>query len=85
VAIRGTDSLENALTDLEAILTPPSQISPEFKDCSGCLVHDGFLSGWNSMDSITRAQVEAQLADYPNYDLLIVGHSLGAAVANLMV
>lgn len=51
--------------------------------CGNCTVHMGFYRAWH----LTRAEIlqplQEQLYFYPNYQLHLVGHSLGGAVAAL--
>ena len=51
--------------------------------CASCTVHSGFMSAWQE----TRAQILPTLvmlrAKYPDYRLVLAGHSLGGAAAGL--
>lgn len=57
--------------------------SSEKSKCDGCMVHAGFMTSWHH----TRPQMIDILEDlidqYPDYQLTLVGHSLGGAVAAL--
>ena len=55
----------------------------EKSECTNCTVHAGFMTSWRH----TRLQVIPHLTElialYPHYQLTLVGHSLGGAVAAL--
>lgn len=51
--------------------------------CSDCTVHTGFSRVWNNTRYHIEDAVAEQVAQYPEYELHLVGHSLGAAVAAL--
>ncbi|KAL1964353.1 hypothetical protein VTN77DRAFT_7038 [Rasamsonia byssochlamydoides] len=77
LSFRGSESLENWITNLSADLVDASAI------CSGCEAHDGFYSSWQSVASTLTSQISSALSAYPNYKLVFTGHSLGAALATL--
>ena len=51
--------------------------------CENCTVHFGFWQSWQNTRSIVLPALEAARAQYPDYSLHLVGHSLGGAVAAL--
>jgi putative lipase involved disintegration of autophagic bodies len=53
--------------------------------CTDCRVHAGFLAAWQSVESTISASVKNEIATYPGYQIVITGHSLGAAIAALLV
>ncbi|EXJ64899.1 hypothetical protein A1O7_01238 [Cladophialophora yegresii CBS 114405] len=57
------------------VLEPP--------ECPNCTVHSGFMTSWRNTRCIVVPHVEKALRDYPGYQLVLVGHSLGGAVAAL--
>ncbi|KIW72556.1 hypothetical protein PV04_00739 [Phialophora macrospora] len=57
------------------VLEPP--------ECPNCTVHSGFMTSWRNTRCIVIPHVETALRDYPGYKLVLVGHSLGGAVAAL--
>ncbi len=71
VTVRGTDNLENALQDAEYLRAKDSRL--------GIAVHRGF-------DKDTRA-IYADLKPRlkPDYEVIVTGHSLGAAISTLLM
>ncbi len=55
----------------------------EPSECPNCTVHSGFLTSWRNTRCIVVPHVEKALQDHPGYELVLVGHSLGGAVAAL--
>ena len=53
------------------------------KKCTNCTVHAGFLSSWHNARGIVLPHLSAARKRYADYDLVLVGHSLGGAVAAL--
>ncbi|KAG0157467.1 Carboxypeptidase S1 [Penicillium digitatum] len=76
LAFRGSVSVRNFFSDAIFIFTNPGL-------CDGCLAELGFWSSWKLVrDNITRELKDA-FAQNPDYELVVVGHSLGAAIATL--
>jgi hypothetical protein len=59
---------------------PPPAEPPK---CANCTVHTGFYSSWLNTRKVILPYVTEALEKYPNYKLVLVGHSLGGAVATL--
>ena len=55
----------------------------EESDCRNCTIHTGFLTSWQNTRCTIIPHVEEALDKYPGYKLVLVGHSLGAAVATI--
>lgn len=70
---------------LPQLLSQPSKRSntPEPAECANCTVHAGFLTSWRNTRCTIIPHVEAALEEHPDYQLVLVGHSLGGAVAAL--
>jgi pimeloyl-ACP methyl ester carboxylesterase len=59
---------------------PPHADPPK---CENCTVHTGFYSSWLNTRKVVLPHVTEALEKYPDYKLVLVGHSLGGAVAAL--
>jgi hypothetical protein len=76
VVFRGSSSMANWYTNLDLRTIP-------YEACEGCLAHEGF--------SYAHAQIKDQVYDsvkllqkrFPAYNIAVVGHSLGGALATL--
>lgn len=51
--------------------------------CEKCTVHLGFMTSWKNTRCIVMPHIEKALIEFPDYQLTLVGHSLGGAVAAL--
>ncbi|KAK9238604.1 Alpha/Beta hydrolase protein [Lipomyces kononenkoae] len=84
LVFRGTNSLTNWFTNLDTIQEPYPSVSSELvTGCSRCMVHRGFLTSYLETRVYTKPILEELKAKYPNYSLLVTGHSLGGAIAIL--
>ncbi|KAJ7816841.1 alpha/beta-hydrolase, partial [Mycena olivaceomarginata] len=81
VALRGSTSLQDFVTDAGIALVP--FLSPGVSAPGGSTAHTGFLSAWNSVASSVISTVRAQVAAHPGYQLVSTGHSLGGALSSL--
>jgi hypothetical protein len=81
ISIRGTDSFANIIIDSLSFLTPSGKIP----GCPTCRVHAGFNLAWQSVEKNIAKRVAEQLALFPEYQLVITGHSMGGAIASLLV
>lgn len=89
VAFRGTYSVANTVVDLSTI---PQEYIPYPGDgdddergerCGNCTVHMGFHTAWvHTRHRILHDLLKAMIL-HPGYQLNLVGHSLGGAVAAL--
>lgn len=52
-------------------------------ECQDCAVHTGFYEAFESMQTQLQIDVALLREQYPQYKVLITGHSLGAAIAHL--
>lgn len=76
VSFRGSESVQNWIDNLNAILT-------NYPLCSNCEVHKGFYGAEQSSINNIISQVKSLKTKYPTYKVLVTGHSLGAALATL--
>ncbi|KAF4610721.1 hypothetical protein D9613_007122 [Agrocybe pediades] len=81
VALRGSESFTDALTDISILQVP--FISPGVNPPLGSAVHSGFLIAWNSVAHQVLDAVQAELTAHPEYSLASTGHSLGGALSSL--
>lgn len=51
--------------------------------CINCTVHAGFMRAWQETRPYILPQLTKMLEKYPGYQLTLVGHSLGGAIAAL--
>ncbi len=80
VIFRGSSSLLNWIDDAEVIKTDYST----YPQCA-CQVHSGFYKASNGLKAATIKSVKQLQALYKGYNQIVVtGHSLGAAVAQLI-
>ena len=80
LSIPGTSDVLDYLTDGNFFLTAYKASGVSY---AGCQVHSGFLGAWNSVFGVVDQGIKDALTQYPNYKITIVGHSLGAALADL--
>ena len=71
-----------SLRSKEAQMT--EQEEPKSKPtCHNCTVHTGFWTSWQNTRPLVTPHLEYLREKYPDYELHLVGHSLGGAVAAL--
>ncbi|KAK8135976.1 ferulic acid esterase A faeA [Apiospora sp. TS-2023a] len=75
LAFPGTIDLQDIGTDLNFPQTPHPA-------CDGCAVHQGVYESWLSIADNTTTQVKEAKQANPDYQFVIVGHSLGGGLAN---
>ncbi|KAI5293791.1 hypothetical protein KEM52_005230 [Ascosphaera acerosa] len=88
LSFRGTYSLANIVADLSVA---PQKYTPWNQDgdscdeprCENCTVHGGFLKSWQAGRDAFLDELQETLHRWPDYQLTIIGHSLGGAVATL--
>lgn len=83
ISIRGTLSLEDALTDLCAT---PSEMTAFDPDLKGFQAHNGILSAAKYVyDQLVEKHVlDKAFSYYDDYQLVVTGHSLGAGAAVIL-
>lgn len=62
---------------------PRNGTEPRVPRCENCTVHAGFMTSWLNTRATVLSHVSAALAQHPDYEVTLVGHSLGGAVAAL--
>lgn len=67
--------------DSDKALSPLGNLATDEGECENCTIHTGFWTSWQNTRCIILRPVEKALARYPDYQLTLVGHSLGGAVA----
>lgn len=76
LAFRGSYSVRNWVTDATFLPKNPDL-------CKGCYAETGFWDSWANVRDEILEQVKTAVSQNPDYELVVVGHSLGAAIATL--
>ena len=76
VSYRGSSDIENWFTNLNFIFT-------SYPNCNNCKVHEGFYEAEQSVIDDVMQEVSRLNGLYPDYSIVVTGHSLGAALATL--
>ena len=58
-------------------------INPKRAECTNCTVHAGFMTSWRHTRPKLLPYIKDLVQQYPDYQVTLVGHSLGGAVAAL--
>ncbi|KAI8066529.1 lipase [Gongronella butleri] len=74
LSFRGTNSIRSAIVDIEFVKTAYTPVS-------GTNVHDGFYKSYLEVQSTVLTTMQGLIQQYPNYNVEVTGHSLGAAQA----
>lgn len=74
LAFRGSRSLRNYVADINFPVVPTDI-------CPGCTVNKGFYQSWLEARDRVLATLKATAASHPSYKVVVVGHSLGGAIA----
>ncbi|MCJ1374937.1 hypothetical protein MMC20_006170 [Loxospora ochrophaea] len=76
LAFRGSESIQNFLADADFPQVPTDI-------CTLCTAHQGFWDSWLEARAGILAAFNTTVAAYPSYNVVVTGHSLGAAIADL--
>ena len=76
VSFRGSQSTKNWISNLDAVLT-------DYPLCANCKVHKGFYTAEQNSIAQIISQVKTLKQQFPSYQIVVTGHSLGAALATL--
>ncbi|CAL8577061.1 hypothetical protein XPA_002910 [Xanthoria parietina] len=80
----GSNHKEHAEDGSKSLPNPlPRLADPASSRCDNCMVHAGFMASWRHTRPQIIDQLDNLLIQYPNYQVTLVGHSLGGAVAAL--
>ncbi len=74
VSFRGSVDFKNWVYNLDTTSTT-------YPSCTGCAVHSGFYNAYKGVSPLVRTEVSRLLSLYKTAKLIIVGHSLGGAMA----
>jgi len=80
IAFRGSKELGNIITDAEIMLVP---LESPGVDAGDACIHLGFQEAYNEVATNVLRVVGSQLNTHPEYTVIVVGHSLGGAIASL--
>ncbi|KAI5290870.1 proteasome component M29 [Ascosphaera aggregata] len=87
IAFRGTYSFANVIADLSVAPQVYVPLVGEENNgkhrCDNCTVHSGFMRSWANGREAVNGDLERLVRIFPDYQLTVVGHSLGGAVATL--
>ncbi len=77
IVFRGSTSIPDWIGNLDTILTP-------YPKCPDCYVHAGFYHDEQAIYNSTITSILTLQALHPTAQLVVTGHSLGAAMATLL-
>ena len=75
LAFRGSGSVRNWLANLDV-----RKVNVDI--CPGCRAHAGFWKSWTEARTGVIAALLKAAQDYPSFKVVVVGHSLGGAIAS---
>ncbi len=81
VVFRGSSSARNWLEDFEIKQVPYLSNNNQ---CTDCKVHNGFYKSSLAVKNDVLLSVRGLKKKYPNYEIIVTGHSYGASCAQLI-
>ena len=78
VAFRGSKTLANWVNDMRF-----AHVDTPFPECDGCFLHKGFITSYDSIAVPLFVAVGQLRAQYNTSKIMVTGHSLGGALAQL--
>lgn len=85
VSLRGTRSLFDTYADLKVDMTSYSNLRYHLPYCGKkCKIHKGFSEYFQRLITIIQKVLDEELAETENYELLILGHSMGGSIGLLI-
>ena len=78
VAFRGSKTLANWINDMRF-----AHVDTPFPSCSGCFLHKGFITSYDSIAVPLFVAVGQLRSQYNTSRIMVTGHSLGGALAQL--
>jgi len=83
MCIRGTETIGDTLTDLDAHCSLEN-FGEEDDDDKMFNVHRGIFRAAKVMENKVTDKIKQYLTEYPDYKILVTGHSLGAGLCSLL-
>lgn len=81
VILRGSSSIMNWIDDAEVRKVP---YTTYYNECNKCEVHNGFYRSALGVRNQTIESVKKLQKEYPNFDIIVTGHSYGASAGQLL-
>jgi hypothetical protein len=78
VSFRGSKTLSNWINDMRF-----AHVDTPFPECTGCFLHKGFIRSYDSIAVPLFVAVGQLRSQYNTSKLMVTGHSLGGALAQL--
>lgn len=85
LALAGTEDARDWISDLRLGCASPfnAQVVGKLKKYPEARVHNGFWDAWSSLKDLALEKLEKLAKDHKIRDVLVLGHSMGGAIATL--